>query len=131
MNELLSLHKKWSFPLRISSVNVTKLEFPADLVIFTEEIVNGKLHFLCSAFLNFSVADDLNCFWMGGISDRPHNAFSDICIYADDTFLYLKCDRALDLWQQLQLTSKLESDLEVLLDSMLGKCNLFYLIVRN
>ena len=33
------LHKKWSFPLRISSVNVT------------EEILNGKLYFLCSAIL--------------------------------------------------------------------------------
>ena len=38
-------HKKWSFPLRISS----------DLVTFTEEIRNGKLHFLCSvAFLSLS-----------------------------------------------------------------------------
>ena len=36
-----------SFPLRISSVNVTK---SADLVTFTEEIRNGKLHILCSAF---------------------------------------------------------------------------------
>ena len=24
-------------------------KFPADLVIFTEEILNAKLHFLCSA----------------------------------------------------------------------------------
>ena len=24
------------------------LQFPADLVAFTEEILNGKLHFLCS-----------------------------------------------------------------------------------
>ena len=24
-------------------------QFPVDLVIFTEEILNGKLHFLCSA----------------------------------------------------------------------------------
>ena len=32
----LTRHKKWSFQLRISSVNVTK------------EILNGKLHFLCS-----------------------------------------------------------------------------------
>ena len=30
----------------ISSVNVTTLI--ADLVTFTEEILNGKLHFLCS-----------------------------------------------------------------------------------
>ena len=26
--------------------------FPADLVTFTEEILNGKLHFLCSALLH-------------------------------------------------------------------------------
>ena len=32
----------------ISSVNVNKLQFPADLATFSEEIVNGKLHFLCS-----------------------------------------------------------------------------------
>ena len=39
-------HKKRSFPLRISSVNVTKsAEKPADLVTFTEDIVNGKLYF--------------------------------------------------------------------------------------
>ena len=34
----LPLQKKWSFPLRISSVNVTK----------SAVICNGKLHFLCS-----------------------------------------------------------------------------------
>ena len=38
--KLLSLHKKWSFSLTIFSVNVT----------FTEEILNGKLQFLCSVF---------------------------------------------------------------------------------
>ena len=26
-------------------------QFPADLVTFTEEILNGKLHFLCSVIL--------------------------------------------------------------------------------
>ena len=36
--------QKWSFPSRISSVNVTK---SADLVTFTEENLNGKPHFLC------------------------------------------------------------------------------------
>ena len=35
-----------SFPLRISSVNVYP-QFSEDLVTFTEEILNGKLHFLC------------------------------------------------------------------------------------
>ena len=34
-------------------------QFPADLVTFTEEIVNGKLHFLCSA--GFSPAQQ-TCF---------------------------------------------------------------------
>ena len=36
-------HKKWSFPFRISSVNVQET---ADLVTFTEEILKGKHHFL-------------------------------------------------------------------------------------
>ena len=34
---LLSLHKKMKFSIK-------------DLVTFTEEILNGKLHFLCSVF---------------------------------------------------------------------------------
>ena len=46
-NECCEIHctKNKVFPLRISSVNVTKF---ADLVTITEEILNGKLHFLCS-----------------------------------------------------------------------------------
>ena len=36
-----TLHKKIKFPLRISFVNVTKY-------IFTEVILNGKLHFFCT-----------------------------------------------------------------------------------
>ena len=46
--QLTSLHKKWSFPLRISSVNVPNPQFPVDLVTFTGEILTGKLHFLWS-----------------------------------------------------------------------------------
>ena len=45
----LPLHKKLSFPQRISSVNVTKSAV-ADLVKFTEEILNEKFHFLCGAY---------------------------------------------------------------------------------
>ena len=41
-----SLHKKWSFPLRISSINVIK---SAVYFGFGEEIFNRNLHFLCSA----------------------------------------------------------------------------------
>ena len=47
-SEQWTLHKNWSFPLRISSVNVTYLQFPADLATFTDKNFNGKLHFLCS-----------------------------------------------------------------------------------
>ena len=32
-------------------------------------------------------------------------------MYADETTLYSKFDQASDLWQQLELTSALESDL--------------------
>ena len=38
--------------------------------------------------------------------------YCDIAIYADDTTLYCKCDRASDLWQQVELASELESDLQ-------------------
>ena len=41
------LHKKWSFPLSISSVNVTKSAVSA-VVTFTEEILNENFIFLCS-----------------------------------------------------------------------------------
>ena len=37
--------KKWSFPLRISSVQGTRSARNSDLVTFTDEILNGKLHF--------------------------------------------------------------------------------------
>ena len=48
LNKHLTLHKKWSFQLRISSINVSKSARTADLVTFTEEILIGKLQFLCS-----------------------------------------------------------------------------------
>ena len=41
-------------------------------------------------------------------NDLPDNVICDIAIYANDTTL---CDRASDLWQQLELASELESDL--------------------
>ena len=45
----LALHKKWSFSLN--------LQFPVDLVTFTEETVNGKLHFLRSVEENDSFSN--------------------------------------------------------------------------
>ena len=43
-----ALYKKWSFQLRISSVNVTKTAVSCGFGEFTEEILNGKIYFLCS-----------------------------------------------------------------------------------
>ena len=45
------------------------------------------------------------------INDLPDDVICDIAIYADNTTLYSKCDWASDLWQQLELASKFESDL--------------------
>ena len=46
------------------------------------------------------------------INDLPDDVICDIAIYADDTTLCSKCDHASDLWQQLELASELESDLQ-------------------
>ena len=45
------------------------------------------------------------------INDLPDDAICDTAVYADDTTFYSKYDQASDLWQQLELASKLESDL--------------------
>ena len=45
------------------------------------------------------------------INNLPGNVFCDIAIYADDTTLLSKCDKTSDMLQQLELASKLESDL--------------------
>ena len=50
------------------------------------------------------------------INDLPDDVICDIAIYADDTTLCFKCDRASDLWQQLELDSELESDLRDTVD---------------
>ena len=50
------------------------------------------------------------------INDFPDDVICNIAIYADDTTLYSKCDQASDLWQQLELASKLQSDLRDTVD---------------
>ena len=45
------------------------------------------------------------------INDLP-DVIYNIAIYADDTTLYFKCDQESNLWQQLELASELESDLQ-------------------
>ena len=46
------------------------------------------------------------------INDLPDDVICNIAVYADDTTLYSKCDQACDLWQQLELASELEFDLQ-------------------
>ena len=50
------------------------------------------------------------------INDPPDDVICDIAIYADHTTLYSMCDRASDLWQQLEVVSELESDLRDTVD---------------
>ena len=70
------------------------------------------------------------------INDLPDDVICNVAIYTDDTTLYSKCDQASNLWQQLELASELESDLQDtvdwvvdcwLVDSMLGKLSWFRL----
>ena len=71
--------------------------------------------------------------YIDGLSDD--DAIRDIAIYADDTTLYSKYDQTSDLWQQLELVSKIEFDLRETVDwtgsglliSMLEKWNWFCL----
>ena len=50
------------------------------------------------------------------ISDLPDDVICNIAIYPDDTNPHSDCDQAPDLWQQLELTSELESDLRDTVD---------------
>ena len=50
------------------------------------------------------------------INDLPDDVICNIAIYANDTTLYSKCDQASDLWQNLELASELESDLQDTVD---------------
>ena len=50
------------------------------------------------------------------INNLSDDAIYNTSICADDTILYSKCDQASDMWQQLELTSELESDLQDTVD---------------
>ena len=55
-------------------------------------------------------------FFLLYINDLLDNVICDIAVYADDSTLYSKFDQASDQWQQLELTSELESDLRETVD---------------
>ena len=68
-----ALHKN-CFPLRISSVNVT-----ISAGSFTEEILNGKLHFLCSA----SGFCELTLLSFGHYSDHERGTNNETALFSD------------------------------------------------
>ena len=63
------------------------------------------------------------------INDLPNDVICNISIYADDITLYSKCDQASYLWQQVELASEFESELDwdrkLLVDFNTGKTQLF------
>ena len=56
-HHIQSTAQKWSFPLKISLVNVTKSAGTADLDTFSGEVFNGKLHFLFSGDVSKTLAN--------------------------------------------------------------------------
>ena len=50
------------------------------------------------------------------INDIPDDVVCNIAICADDSILCSWCNQAYDLWQQLELASELESDLQDTVD---------------
>ena len=55
-------------------------------------------------------------FFLLYINDLTDDIICNITTYVDDTTLYSKCNQGSDLWQQLDLASELDSDLQDTLD---------------
>ena len=75
----------------------TNLQFSADLGTFTEEILNGKLHFLCSDFrktvyhrcLTRSYVQPCILFWTPKIQECTKDKFNSWVFPKSDLFIYL------------------------------------------
>ena len=75
----------------------------------------GSLEYLANAGVPQGSIFGLTLFLLY-INDLPDDVMCDIAIYAEASTLYSKCDQACDLWQQLELTSALESNLRDTVD---------------
>ena len=60
--------------------------------------------------LDSSILGPIHFLW--NINDGPDDNICNIIIFADAAALYSKFNIASDFWQQLELTSELESDLQ-------------------
>ena len=76
----------------------------------------GSLHKNIQLMLEFLKAPFLVLHFLLYINDLPDNVICDIAVNGDNTTFYSKCDHISDLWQQLELASKLESDLQDTVD---------------
>ena len=71
-----------------------------------------NVHKNIQLLLEFLKAPFLALYFLLYINDLPDDVICNIAIYVDDTTLYFKCDQSSNLWQQLELASELESDLQ-------------------
>ena len=78
-------------------------------------LLDGKFSQEYPVMLEFLKASFLVLHFSLYINDLP-DVICNIAIYIDDTTLYSKCDQACDLWKQLEMASKLESDLRDTVD---------------
>ena len=76
----IALHKTWSFPWRISSVNVTKSTGSCWFGPFAVEILQGKLPFLCSDTENeeFPETHAVACLYSFRVSILSPYNFTDL-----------------------------------------------------
>ena len=99
------------------------------LVFFTNlSLVEFQVRYL-ALFLLFSVIGSFEWFWMESLHKNIqvmleflkapflvlHFSYYTLMTFPDDV-IYSKCDQASDLWQQLELASELESDLQDIVD---------------
>ena len=88
-------------------------QFPADLVIFTEEILNGKLHFMCSVkngkgilLLKVDNEYDWNRTWYSELDVRG------ICSYAARYSVYNNIEHTWSLMSRRLVSVTLPSGLK-------------------
>ena len=78
-------------------------------------VLDGKFSQEYPVMLEFLKASFLVLHFSLYINDLP-DVICNIAIYSDDTTLHSKCDQACHLWKQLEMASKLESDLRDTVD---------------
>ena len=111
----VALNKSKAFDRVLQAGFLRKLKFYGN---------SGHVFDLFSSFLNAGVPQGYNLgptLFLLSINDIPDDVICNIAIYADGTTLYSKCDQASDLWQQLELASKLDWGKKWLVDFSIGK----------